>query len=238
LLLTQATPYVFATPAIQRQHKGSLTAQEVAAKALRSVVLIKCTNGSGEERIASGFFVTPTIIATNYHVVEGMLAGVVQLTNGPGKGEKVLIKAILEGSKKFDVVLLHVPTAASRGKPLQVASDIDRLKIGETIYALGNPEGLTATISTGIVSAIRVWEDGALIQITAPISAGSSGGPVIDAHGRVVGMVSSSLPQGQNLNFAVPSPFIGAALRLKNRALAQSESLAQSPSGEWLWLMK
>src|SRR5437762_6933832 len=78
------------------------------------------------------------------------------------------------------------------------------LSVGETIYAFGNPEGLTGTMSPGIVSAgLRNTRDGTLLQISAPISSGSSGGPVVDSRGQVVGVALGSLREGQNLNFAV-----------------------------------
>jgi len=74
--------------------------------------------------------------------------------------------------------------------------------VGDTVLVAGNPKGLEATFSRGIVSAIRSNPD--LIQIDAPISAGSSGGPVVNESGEVIGVATSSLTQGQNLNFAAP----------------------------------
>src|SRR5208283_140038 len=70
----------------------------------------------------------------------------------------------------------------------------------------GNPEGLEATFSKGIVSAIR--PQAGLLQIDAPISSGSSGGPVVDKRGEVIGLAVSSLIEGQNLNFAVPIRYV------------------------------
>jgi hypothetical protein len=86
-------------------------------------------------------------------------------------------------------------------------------EVGSRIYAIGSPNGLTGTISEGIVSSIRNMEGIEMIQITAPISPGSSGGPVLDNNGNVIGIAKGTFSSGQNLNFAVPSKLI-KALRL------------------------
>jgi hypothetical protein len=76
------------------------------------------------------------------------------------------------------------------------------------VYAIGNPKGLTGTISEGIVSGIRDLSSKSLIQITAPISPGSSGGPIINNSGQVIGVAVGTLTSGQNLNFAIPSSIL------------------------------
>jgi len=100
-----------------------------------------------------------------------------------------------------DVALLK--TGLSRTSPLPLG--VVRPTIGERIFTLGNPLGLEGTISEGIVSGIRQLEDGELYQITSPISPGSSGGPVLNSRGEVIGIATAALRVGQNLNFAVPS---------------------------------
>jgi S1-C subfamily serine protease len=90
----------------------------------------------------------------------------------------------------------------------RIAAPDEPVSVGETIYVLGNPEGLVGSISQGIVSGIRRLGTSQLIQITASISPGSSGGPVINTRGRVIGVVTASLTEGQNLNFAIPSESI------------------------------
>lgn len=89
------------------------------------------------------------------------------------------------------------------------ASNVDYLKIGsstaaveaETVLVIGNPEGLQGTVSNGIISAFR--ENRSYIQITAPVSPGSSGSPVLDETGQVIGMATLIYKEGQNLNFAI-----------------------------------
>ena len=93
-------------------------------------------------------------------------------------------------------------TLALHGLPL---GDSSAVEVGEEVYAVGNPEGLEGTFSQGIISGIRRVGDRDLIQITAPISHGSSGGPVLNKHGQVVGIAVGAIRTGQNLNFAIPA---------------------------------
>ena len=79
---------------------------------------------------------------------------------------------------------------------------------GEKVLVIGNPEGLRGTVSDGIISAFR--ENRSLIQITAPISPGSSGSPVLDETGQVIGMATLVEKEGQNLNFAISAEVISA----------------------------
>lgn len=81
-------------------------------------------------------------------------------------------------------------------------------ELGQRIFAIGNPKGLSGTISEGIISGIRVLENNDLYQITAPISPGSSGGPVLNTSGDVIGVSVASLTSGQNLNFAIPAKYV------------------------------
>jgi len=157
----------------------------------------------------SGFFVRGAIVATNYHVISGSTYGYAKIT---GDGTSYSIAGIVGIDKAKDLVLLKITGA--NGKALTLA-DISTVEVGEIVYALGNPRGLEGTISPGIVSGISLRDVGNenLIQITAPISPGSSGGPVVNKNGEVVGVASSTLKgDGQNLNFAVPSPFLALLL--------------------------
>jgi len=101
-------------------------------------------------------------------------------------------------------------------RPLTLG-DSDRLQVGEEVVAIGNPLSLESTVSNGIVSAIRTVEDegGKFLQVTAPISPGSSGGPLFNMAGEVVGITTSHLVGGQNLNFAIPINDVKLMLRAK-----------------------
>lgn len=78
---------------------------------------------------------------------------------------------------------------------------------------IGNPEGLEGSLSTGIVSGVRTFESDSWLQITAPISPGSSGGPVLNSSGEVIGVAVATFKEGQNLNFAVPTRYLKALMR-------------------------
>jgi hypothetical protein len=109
-----------------------------------------------------------------------------------------------------DIVILEV-----EGEPMPVLEiDTSRIcEIGEDVYAIGNPRGLEGTFSKGMVSGYRTVLGKKVMQITAPISPGSSGGPIIGTNGKAVGMAVSCVLDGQNLNFAVPANEIAACIK-------------------------
>jgi S1-C subfamily serine protease len=111
-----------------------------------------------------------------------------------------------------------------------LASPNEPLRIGERIYALGNPLGLEGSISEGIISNVRQYGGSRLLQITTPVSPGSSGGPVINKRGHVVGVVRGTLSQGQNVNFAVASEHIS---KLIPRSMSEEYRFASSVPGAW-----
>jgi len=88
-------------------------------------------------------------------------------------------------------------------KVLRVGSS-STAQVGDTVYSLSNPLGLPRTLSQGIISGIRQLDGYQLLQITAPISPGSSGGPLFNTKGEVIGITAAALEGGQSLNFAIP----------------------------------
>lgn len=149
--------------------------------------------------IGSGFVIGKDgEIATNYHVVEGASSALVKFVN---KEEKYTVDNIVQISTKYDLAIIQISTKST---PLSLGDD-ELASVGDRIYAIGNPEGLEGTVSEGIISGFRkVDENFRIMQITAPISPGSSGGPIINQNGQVIGIASASIIIGQNLNFAVP----------------------------------
>jgi hypothetical protein len=155
--------------------------------------------------LGSGFFVGPGLVATNYHVIEGAGGGTAKLIGQEGKYRLTGVGA---SDAVHDLALVGVEGAT--GPPLTLAEEA--IEVGQPVFAIGNPRGLEGTFSSGIVSSVRGFQSDTIVQITAPISPGSSGGPVIDEHGRVVGVATASYTAGQNLNFAVPVKYLSRLL--------------------------
>jgi tetratricopeptide (TPR) repeat protein len=146
----------------------------------------------------TGFVVAGGRVVTNEHVVrEGRVF--VDL------GAAVVATMVQRVDASNDLAVLSVGAELSL-KPLALADGIP--EIGASVYVIGNPAGLERTISTGIISGVRTLAGRQLLQITAPISPGSSGGPVLNSRGEVVGVTVGMLTVGQNLNFAAPAPLV------------------------------
>ena len=175
---------------------------------LNSTVSFGIPNVGGERfRIfGTGFVIAPNQIATNYHVIEGArwLFAKVRLV-----GTQTLfdIKEIITIDTENDLAILKTTDI---GAPALRLGNSDAVQIGETIHVVGNPMGIEGTLSDGIVSNIILHNNKKQILITAPISPGSSGSPVLNSEGEVIGVVTSRFedPAAQNLNFAAPSNYL------------------------------
>ncbi|HEY0021483.1 MAG TPA: S1C family serine protease [Longimicrobium sp.] len=160
----------------------------------------------------SGFYGPDGRVITNAHVVEGA-----------GRAEVFDADGLLQGTTQFaeatssTVDLAVLPRMGDPAERLAISAAPPR--VGERVVVIGSPLGLANTVSDGIVSGIRNENGQRLIQITAPISSGSSGGPVLNEAGEVVGVAVSLLQGGQNLNFAVSA--------------ADVRALLQSPAGRY-----
>ena len=179
------------------------TAPEIAEKALAATVYLEMQDSKGLPLgIGSGFFVRDNLIATNYHVIEGAARGTAKLV---GQFSTYTIEGVTATDKTNDLALLKVTMSGINPLPLGNSSDV---KIGETVYVAGNPKGLEGTFSDGIISSRRDQYTKERLQMTAPISPGSSGGPVLNSKGEVIGVSFMTLVGGQNLNFAIPSRYL------------------------------
>ena len=185
------------------------TVPQIAEKALAATVSIEMQDRNGAILgRGSGFFVRRNLVATNYHVIEGAARGTARLV---GKNMKYIIEGFTATDKTNDLALLKVSVYGIN--PLSLG-DSDTIRIGETVYVAGNPMGLEGTVSDGIISGRRDRDTKERLQMTAPISPGSSGGPVLNGKGEVIG-VSVSIYRGldaQNLNFAIPSNYLKTLL--------------------------
>jgi len=200
--------------------------QRVAKKAFSSTVLLVMEDANGRpSSLGSGFFVLQDVVATNLHVVEGASRGYAKAV---GQKPKHNIEGIMAVDTNRDLVLLKV--SGVHGVPLLLGNS-DNIEVGETVYAMGNPQGLEGTFSQGIVSSVREVGTDKLLQITAPISPGSSGGPVLNVKGEAIGVSVATFKGGQNLNFAIPSNYLKKLLANPS-PLAPLGGLKTSPGRE------
>ncbi|MBI4849234.1 MAG: tetratricopeptide repeat protein [Nitrospirae bacterium] len=165
----------------------------------KAVVVVVTLNEKGEPiSQGSGFIVRPDgAVVTNYHVISNAKDIKVKA------GDKVLdVEGLLYSDKENDLVILK---AKGDKLPVVKLGDIAKANVGEKVYVISSPEGLENTISDGLLSGIREITSGKkVLQITAPISPGSSGGPVFNKDGEVIGVATFLIKEAQNLNFAMP----------------------------------
>jgi len=148
----------------------------------------------------SGFFISVDKIVTNRHVIEKSNRVEIHLMDG----KKFTARGVLAIDGEGDLALLQVDVPQNSAPALPLIQSAPQE--GESIVVVGNPFGLEGSVSNGIVSAVReIPGYGKIIQITAPISPGSSGSPVVNMRGQVIGVATLQAAEGQSLNFAVPS---------------------------------
>jgi S1-C subfamily serine protease len=146
-------------------------------------------------------------------VIQDGVSARVKLSNGDTYDDV----AIAETDRRKDIAILKI-------RAIHVSwlgfADSGALQVGATVYALGAPKGLDGTLSQGLISGLREGEEVGMdfvgmrvIQFTAPISPGSSGGPVLDETGRVIGLVCGYKRGGQNLNLAIPSQYVAGMVK-------------------------
>lgn len=200
--------------------------EELSTLATAAVVLVEVEAGE-RSRQGSGFIVDQEgLILTNHHVIRNATNATVRLSSGDIY-DRVSVLAVDE---RRDLAVLKI---SGFGLPTLELGNSDSVRIGTDVIAIGSPLGLENTVSTGIVSGRRTEPKGfQLLQITAPASTGSSGGPVLLRDGRVVGIAASQFRNGQNLNFAVPINYargLLAGLGGEPIAVLGATSLAEAP---------
>lgn len=187
-------------------------AQVVEEQGKAVLVISSLGFGDSPQAVGSGFVVrSDGVVLTNYHVIEHAQAVTVKLPDG----REFRAQGVLGSDPELDVAVLKIEATALPTIPL---GDSDRVKVGQRIITIGNPLGvLENTVSDGIISAIRLDDNPdaklkKLLQITAPLSQGNSGGPLLNLSGQVIGITFAIIELGQNLNFAIPinaaKPFI------------------------------
>lgn len=213
------------------------------ARVTKPAVVYLSISDTYKENVSSGtgFIVSADgRVVTNWHVVEH--ATKIEATLSDGR--KVPIQGLLAKDKANDIAIIKAEMQATAEEVLTLASGSQVIQPGERVFVVGSPKGLSGTVSEGIVSAIRPAKDLAkffpdgnedidkqepLIQITAAISPGSSGSPVLNAKGEVVGVAASHV-NGQNLNFAVA---VGVVHKLIEKIPADAKLSSYGDSYPW-----
>ena len=174
---------------------------ELVRRIKPSAVAIETFDARGEKLSrGSGFFIDVDRIVTNRHVIEGAHRAEIHSSTGT----VIPVKGVLAVDAEGDIALLKIdpPVPQVRALPLDKTSPQE----GESVVVIGNPLGLEGSVTNGIVSAVRdIPTFGRIIQITAPISSGSSGSPVVNMQGQVIGIATLQVTGGQSVNFAIPS---------------------------------
>ncbi len=178
----------------------SLPAGDVFKLVSPSVFIVESLDANGAViMMGSGVAISLDVVVTNYHVIADGKAWRVR------QGEKLWDAAVTHDDAAHDLCSLKVVGLNARPVRLRRISTVE---IGEQVYAIGSPEGLELSLSEGIVSGIRHLQTGDMIQMTAAISHGSSGGGLFDSSGRLIGLTTSYIEGGQSLNFAIPADLV------------------------------
>lgn len=202
---------IIPTPVLGADQERSIT-QIVAEQGKAVVVITNLGFGDSQQGVGSGFVVRQDgVVLTNYHVIENAQAVKVKLPDG----REFRAQGLLGNDPELDVAVLKIEAT---GLPTLALGDSEQVKVGQRILTFWNPLGVFEyTVSDGIISAIRLDDDlkakmKKLLQITALVSQGNSGGPLLDMSGLVIGITFAAIEIGQNLNFAIPinvaKPFI------------------------------
>jgi serine protease Do len=189
---------------VKTTQRTRLTTKELVQKSKPAVVRITVESRGGEG-VGTGFVISPDgRIVTNLHVIVGADDVKVALLDGT----ELPVLQVLAIDEERDLAIIKVE--AGRALPVLQLGNSDEVSAGDPVVAIGNPLGvLDYTVSDGIISSVRpITESLTVLQITAPISQGSSGGPLFNPYGEVIGVVRAFIGQGQNLNFGIPSNYL------------------------------
>jgi hypothetical protein len=206
--------------------RPQMTIPAIAKAANGAIVSIVMSDKDGQPITqGTGFLISGDgRILTNYHVIENGTSAIVKLPDGAF----YVVDGVIAADKARDVAIIKAHGANFRTLTL---GNSDNIEVGEEVVAIGNPLSLESTVSNGIVSGIRIAEaqGGKFLQVTTPISHGSSGGPLFNMFGEVVGITSMGIEGGANLNFAIP---INDARRLLPANSSEVRLLPNEPDPE------
>ncbi|MEM9488798.1 MAG: trypsin-like peptidase domain-containing protein [Myxococcota bacterium] len=181
-----------------------LSPKELVQRSKPAVVRIDVESSSGGG-VGTGFFLTDDgSIATNLHVIKDATSVEIVLSDGTRRP----MQSIAAIDAERDLAIIRIDGVSDM--PTLALGNSDRVEAGDEVIAIGNPLGvLDFSVSDGLISAVRPLSDSlTVLQISAPISQGSSGGPLFNSYGEVIGVATAIISQGQNLNFGIPSNYL------------------------------
>jgi len=228
LVLCSVTPFAQQTTSAAST-TGAKTPAQILEESQGSVAIIVA--GSDKPlKLGTGFFLRSSgLLLTNFDVVENAELVGVKL---PKDRDIFWVKSARGFDLANDLAVLDVELQTRTVRTLRLG-DSDSVRVGEPIVVVSNPEGLEQTVSNGLISGIRELDGRKLFQITAPVSEGSSGGPVFNERGEVIGVVVASLESGQNLNFAIPinyaKPLLDSPTATPISALPKRKVIEEQP---------
>mgnify|MGYP001585610569 FL=1 len=203
---------------------GAKTPEQIFQQASQSVVVIHSYDIEGNSINQGGGLVTgKELVTTNCHVIDDAVRLDVhhQL--------QVFTGTPAAANRDRDLCLLKVPQLNAPRAPVYTG----RLRVGQRVYAIGAPEGLELTLTEGLISSLREFEGSQYIQTSAAISQGSSGGGLFDSEGRLIGITAFFIPEGQNLNFALPASWV-ADLATRGGKPRTKAPAGESAEARWL----
>ena len=212
---------------IKSPTKTRLTTKEIVNLSKPSIVRIESTFAPGKTGVGTGFVISHGgKIATNMHVlfdVEGPLGVAKKVEVVLLDGTRRDVVRVISADPKRDLAVVQIGDVKDKLAPLHLGNS-DEVSAGDRVIAIGNPLGvLDYTVSDGLISSVRpVTPDLTMLQISAPISQGSSGGPLFNNFGEVIGIATAISREGQNLNFAIPINYLRPML-LKSGGLSLAE---------------
>jgi S1-C subfamily serine protease len=199
------------------------SAEEIFVQLAPSVARVNVLDGSGASiGTGSGVVIDRETVITNCHVAMRARRLTVRI------GAETRAASLGIADEQFDLCRLYVP--GLQAPPVGIAS-VESLRTGQKVFAIGAPQGLDLTISEGIVSSLREVPDGTVIQTTAPISPGSSGGGLFNAAGQLVGITTFQHRYGQNLNFALPVDWLARMQTRSSQAASAGRNVPLPVAG-------
>ena len=187
-----------------KEDSETFTAKEIYQKAVDATVTVITDNSVG-----SGFFIDSNIVVTNFHVIKGAKYAFISISNSTIKYEVLGHLGIDEIN---DLILLKIAYNSNNKLDFR-ESDFE---VGMKVYTIGSPAGLNKTISEGILSAKRSIDSKSYLQITAPISHGSSGSPLLDDNCKLLGIAVSGIETAENIGFCIPANNLKQLVSFKN----------------------